>query len=154
MPVFTTAVTNCWITPNVPKLRPQIYTHNRSSRPRAGTPRRLRPRVKVFYDLPVRHARPLQVVRLNRCSAMLASFFFFFSQKRSRLWIMTVSIIKGRYDLRLNRKGSGLAHLVWQIIRRGGSCHGLLQVFLWNDSAIIFNYIEIWRGLKRVEINW
>lgn len=119
MPVFTTAVTNCWITPNVPKLRPQIYTHNRSSRPRAGTPRRLRPRVKVFYDLPVRHARPLQVVRLNRCSAMLASFFFFFSQKRSRLWIMTVSIIKGRYDLRLNRKGSGLAHLVWQIIRRG-----------------------------------
>lgn len=30
---------------------------------------------------------------------------------------MTVSIIKGRYDLRLNRKGSGLAHLV-QIIRR------------------------------------
>lgn len=31
---------------------------------------------------------------------------------------MTVSIIKGRYDLRLNRKGSGLAHLV-QIIRRG-----------------------------------
>lgn len=118
MPVFTTAVTNCWITPNVPKLRPQIYTHNRSSRPRAGTPRRLRPRVKVFYDLPVRHARPLQVVRLNRCSAMLASFFFFFSQKRSRLWIMTVSIIKGRYDLRLNRKGSGLVHLVWQIIRR------------------------------------
>lgn len=155
MLVFTTAVTNCWITSNVLQLSLQIYTHNRSSRPR-GTPRRLRPRVKLFYDLPVRHALPLQVVRrivATPCSPVFF-FFFFSSQKRSRLWIMTVSIIKGRYELRLNRKGSGL-------IANNPPCRGLLQVFLWNDSAgaIIFNYTK--RGIvfpgrrsRFFEINW